>query len=452
MTEISVTITCGEGSEKHNHDLEYRSTLKHVHDRPEGVIELIPYRDYKTQINEALKPYIDEYNEGVAAREAAAWERYRAGEIKTKPRKRDYKRMGYDYVADHIDDEQHNPRTGKTEKMPMWRSLILGIGDREDRHAGRITEEQARCIFAEVVNDFRRDFPDFLLLGATIHLDEEGFYHMHLDYKPLYEKEKVERGLSVGIGQDAALERMGYSPEQSIVNGRDKVPILFNAFRNKLYYRMEAAMTEQGLRLQYGVSQVKEPGKDASRNQALETWQATQDAAREMQHQKNIALDIINGDEVSPKELADAMLSAEKAMGILRAVEASPRTVTRNGYKITFNLLSQLKSFVSGFVETMAKLIREVKSLRTDLRKEVERNVQLEDAVDRGVQRCEELQATIGRYADENHELKRKVNQYSAAAAENRQRKEYMSSLTMGGKPLEEKFLEHKKKQQSIEK
>ena len=31
--EISVTVTCGIGSEKHNHDLEYRETLKHVHER-----------------------------------------------------------------------------------------------------------------------------------------------------------------------------------------------------------------------------------------------------------------------------------------------------------------------------------------------------------------------------------------------------------------------------------
>jgi len=62
MAEISVTVTVGEGSERHNHDLEYRSTLKHVHDMKDGVIELVPYRPYQEQINELMKPYIDEYN------------------------------------------------------------------------------------------------------------------------------------------------------------------------------------------------------------------------------------------------------------------------------------------------------------------------------------------------------------------------------------------------------
>ena len=41
MREISATVTVGEGSEKHNHDLEYRSTLEHVHGCAEDVIELM---------------------------------------------------------------------------------------------------------------------------------------------------------------------------------------------------------------------------------------------------------------------------------------------------------------------------------------------------------------------------------------------------------------------------
>lgn len=62
MIELSVTVTVGTGSEGHNHDVGYRETLPHVHARPEGVIELIPYRDYKTVIDETMKPYIDAYN------------------------------------------------------------------------------------------------------------------------------------------------------------------------------------------------------------------------------------------------------------------------------------------------------------------------------------------------------------------------------------------------------
>ena len=62
MKELSVTITFGMGNEAHNHDLEYRETLEHVHAREDGVVELLPYRPYRNQINELMRPYIDEYN------------------------------------------------------------------------------------------------------------------------------------------------------------------------------------------------------------------------------------------------------------------------------------------------------------------------------------------------------------------------------------------------------
>ena len=92
MNEVSVTITAGEGCEEHNHGLEYRSKLEHTHDtNKDTVIELVPYeKSYKEQINELMKPYIKERNEYTLKRKAAAWDRYNSGQIKTKPRNRDY--------------------------------------------------------------------------------------------------------------------------------------------------------------------------------------------------------------------------------------------------------------------------------------------------------------------------------------------------------------------------
>ena len=374
MTEVSATVTVGEGSEEHNHDLEYRSTLKHVHDRTDGVIELIPYRNYITVIDEAMKPYIDRYNQRVEERYQAAWQRYNAGEIKTKPRKRDYQKMCDSYVRETLGEMHRNPHTGKVEEVPMFRSIIIGIGDQHDRQTGRITEEQAKDIFCAVAEKFQEKFPDFLLLGAALHLDEQGFYHAHLDYKPLYEKAAPEpetgqkrRGLDVGTGQDAALEHMGYKPEQSIINGRDKAPLLFNAFRNEVYRILEAAMAEQGLRLQYGVTARKEPEKDSSRNQKLEAWQATQDAAREMQHQKNVALDILSQDTVSPEGYKAAMTAIEGLKDTLQKVQDSPQTVTRNGYKITFSLFGQLKSMVRNIQETSGHLLHKLDQALADV-------------------------------------------------------------------------------------
>ncbi len=377
MKEVSVTVTVGIGSEKHNHDLEYRSTLEHVHSRPEGVIELVPYQPYQERINEALKPFIDEYNEKQQERYQLAWDRYNSGQTKTKPRKRDYKPMGYDYYSDHLHDLHRNPRTKKVEELPMWRSIIIGIGDKEDRQLGNITEKQARKIMKEVVDKFAEDFPDFIILGATLHLDEKGFYHMHLDFKPLYEKEKTEKGLSVGVGLDTALKRMGYEPEQSIINGRDKVPLLFNRMRNVIYYNVEEALAREGLRLQYGVSEVKEPGKDSSRNQSLEVWQDIQDKARSMQHSKNIVLDILANDSVTvdeEKELAEAYDGIERA---LAEINNAPRSrFDKSKGVVSFKIFDQLKSFINHLLKALVH----IKNERDEYKKEnIELKQQLQE-------------------------------------------------------------------------
>ena len=73
----------------------------------------------------------------------------------------------------------------------MFRSLIIGLGDKSDRENGKITKEQALRIFNEFLVRFKKDFPYFHILGATVHLDESGFYHMHLDFKPIYERQKI---------------------------------------------------------------------------------------------------------------------------------------------------------------------------------------------------------------------------------------------------------------------
>jgi hypothetical protein len=364
MKELSVTVTAGIGSERHNHDLEYRETLQHVHGRPDGVVEVLPYRPYQEQIDAAMRPHIQAYNEEVQRRYDAAWQRYKDGKIKSKPKKKDYQQMGFDYYTEHINDTMNNPHTGKVESVPMWRSLIIGIGDRDDRLQGRITEQQAREILTQVTKDFQQAFPDFLVLGCSIHLDEAGFYHAHLDYKPLYVKKAAGRGLRVGIGQEAALEHMGYEPEQSIINGRDKAPLLFNAFRNKVYRLMESAMDAQGLRLQYGVSEKKEPGKDSSKNQRLEVWQQTQDAAREMQHQKNIALDVLSQDKVSPEGYKQAMAAIDSLQATMAEVETSPHAVMRKEYRVSFKLFDQMKSVLQNLQQTIVHLMHQLNTAK----------------------------------------------------------------------------------------
>lgn len=368
MKEISVTVTFGIGNEIHNHDLEYRETLHHVHTREDGVIELLPYRSYQEQINELMKPYIDDYNNERDKQYHKVWKRYNNGEIKTKPRKRDYKHLGYDYYTEHKDDEYYNQRTKRKEPLPIFRSIILGIGDRADRKKRKISEEQALRIFQKTIVEFQKDNPLLHVLGAAVHLDEDGFYHCHLDFKPLYDKNQSKsRGLAVGISFEEALEQSGYLPEQSIINGRDKAPIRFNALRNKIYRTMEKAMVAEGIHLQYGISAIKEPKKDSSRNQSLEAWQATQDAAREIQHQKNIALDVISQDSVSPSELKEAMEAVQNMTNTLQKVEESPLTLSRRGYKVTFKLFDQMKTMLQQMQKVIGSLIHEINTLKSKL-------------------------------------------------------------------------------------
>lgn len=409
MREISGTVTVGIGSEKHNHNLEYRDTLQHVHSRPGGVIELIPYLSYQEQINALARPFIDEYNANVEQRYQEAWERFNNGQTKTKPRKRDYKKMGYDYYTDHLHDTHFNRKTGKQEELPMFRSLIIGLGDRADRQNGTITEAEAIKTCADVVLQFRKDFPYLHLLGASLHLDEEGFYHVHLDYKPFY-RSFSGQGLGFGIGHDRAFELMGLKPEQSIINGEDKVPILFNAFRNKIYHNLEAALSEHGIRLQYGVSKSKDPGKDSSKNQKLEDWQKKQDSVREMQHQKNVALELMEKDEISPDELKTAIECVENIKSITEDLNGCERSrLNKNNVVVPYNLLDQLREFLKPLYEAVGVILGEIKRLMARNKELKENYEDLTASYNELVDECNSRGEIITGLLNENEDLKQKV-------------------------------------------
>ena len=441
---VSCTATVGAGSEQHNHDLTFREALDHTNtaDRPDAIIELIPYRPYKTQINELMQPYIKAYNEEVEARFEAAKERYRRGEIKSRPKRRDYKLMEYDYYETHLHDTYRNPVTKKVEELPMWREVIFGWGDMEDRKTGVITQEEAVAVMTDVVRRWPELFPDFKLLGATIHLDEKGFYHCHINYKPLYEKAEPERGLKVGIGHDAALERMGYTPEQSIINESDKAPILFNAFRNRLYREAEKALIANGLRLQYGVSATKEPGKDSSTNQQLEAWQATQDATRELQRQKNVMLDVVMSDEVSPEGYKKAIEAADSIVSTLDELSKSPRSrLKKDKVVVEFRLFDQLRSFVTALVDSVKHLLHRIDVLSANADYYADQAARAEKEVERLKPKEQELHSLRIDYRNLDTRTQR-------AEADLRRQRQFMHQFKVEGKPLDEIYQEQQLREQ----
>lgn len=429
MAELSCTITGGLGSERHNHDLAYREGLDHTNTAncPEAIIELVPYeKDYKTQINELMKPFIDEYNAIVEARLEAAWERYRSGQVKSKPKKKDFKTMDYDYFTAHKDDTIINPHTKKVEPIPIFRSWIIGIGDKDDRSAGRISEEQARQIFREFIKEFREKFPHLHILGATIHLDEEGFYHMHLDYKPVMAME-FSKGLQCTTSQDTILETMGYKAEQSIINGRDKAPIMFNALRNQMYYMMEDSMAAAGHRLQYGVSKVKQPDADSGHNKSLDVWQSEQDAVRTLQHQKNLALDAIASDHVTPEGLGEALNAVQQIGVTMEKINKSPcyRKDKTKGI-VEYRLLDQLGSFVQRLMDAITQVFAHLNRL-IDKFHDVKNRAEIAEA------QVEQLRPMAGKYTEAT---KRAVT----AEAEVERQQQFMRQFEVNGTSLDQLY------------
>lgn len=367
MLEVSATVTVGGGSERHNHNISYRDKLEHTTGEHNKIIELIPYeKNYKEQINELFKPYIEEYNQKIEVRYQKAWERYNNGEIKTKPRKRDYKPMGYDWFTEHKDDTRINPHTKKQEKVNMFRSIIVGIGDKEDKK--KISLEAAESILNGTVKDFQKDFPDFKILGATLHGDEVGFWHMHIDFIPFYKKgSQIEKkGLSVGYGFDNAMKHMGYKPEQSIINERDKVPILFNTMRNRIYRSLEDNMNKNRLLLQYGVSKYKDPNKDSSKNQKLEIWQETQDKAREMQHDKNIILNEM-AKPVQDIDQHTVFYTVNKLKDMITyAMSNTKKRLNKKEIIVEFHIFDQMRTFFEQFCRKLGELVGLVNQLQKE--------------------------------------------------------------------------------------
>lgn len=426
MREVSVTCTVGKGNEIHNHDLEYRETLKHVHGRPDGVIELIPYRSYREQINELMKPYIDEYNDNVEKRYQAAWERYNAGKIKSKPKRRDYPLMSYDYYEEHLNDTYYDQHDGVTKPLPIWRELLIGLGDQADRKNGTITEEEAKRILRRFVEEFPERFPHFRLLGASLHLDEAGFYHAHIDYKPMFRVE-AQRGLNVSISQEAALEAMGLEPEQALVNGRDKAPLRFNAFRGICYDMIEDGLRVEGIYLMYGATARKDPDKDSSVHQTLDDYKARKDAknrqwekakaaALDVKHQSNIVEDIIRTGEPSRESLKEALEAGAQIQQIFDDVAGSPIDEERRGHVVTFRLFDQLRSFVDRVSETIGTLCAYLKASLTKIRAQDEEYNQLVTEYNQLAGEYGDLEGKYNDLADQYDAL---VDDYNALAGEN---------------------------------
>ena len=427
-TPVPVAIVGGYGSERHNLAPVMRATLPHVGVLGLDIVNFCPYVSFEAQINAAVKSYIDDYNQRQDERLDAERAKYAAGERKTEPRRSDFPHMGYDYYADHIEDKQFCRSRGKVEIAPMWRSLIIHLGDRDDRISGRIPEEAARGVFAEVAEEFRRRYPNLLLLSAAMHTaeygddkhEQVGGWHLHIDYRPIYPLSSTARGLRMGTGLDGAMRFMGYEPEEALVINHHR-PLLYNALRNGLYRALESILPRYGMRLQLGVTATKQPDKDPGVNLPMPDWQAHKRETADVQAVKNRWLDVLMADEVSPDSVKQALGSLAVAKDAMRVIQRADRNWDGSAYKLRAADYIRLEDALENMMDTMAHVVakaeqadahaEQVEDLTQQLAAMQTANTQLEQEVarlrkhdlDRQIKaaaaerRCLDMQRTIDR-------------------------------------------------------
>lgn len=92
--------------------------------------------------------------------------------------------------------------------------------------------------------EFESNYPRLKVIGAVIHLDE-ATPHLHIDIIPYAEGGK--KGLRHKVSFEKAIEQMGFTPEESLVNKEKKNPLIFNGFRNHSMKLLEYLMNNENL-------------------------------------------------------------------------------------------------------------------------------------------------------------------------------------------------------------
>lgn len=152
----------------------------------EGVgrpVYLIPKIDYKEQINNKIKPYIDEYNS-----------------------RKKSNNMNYDFYNDHLHDVYFDPNTQAKEAMPMWHTIIICL-KRSALVRCQFTPQEVIDAMRLVVEEMQKEFSCFMILGAKLYIEDDGQYRCVIDYKAIYENNN-NSGLKVCVGHAGALKKM----------------------------------------------------------------------------------------------------------------------------------------------------------------------------------------------------------------------------------------------------
>ena len=123
--------------------------------------------------------------------------------------------------------------------------MIVEIGNKDNMGRNNPGNRKRACkVLENFYKDFEKNYPQLKIIGAVIHMDE-ATPHLHLTIAP-YAINNGKNGLKHKQAWDEAYYQMGFKPEHSLLNKKEKKPIVFNGWRNHATRLLDEAMNVEG--------------------------------------------------------------------------------------------------------------------------------------------------------------------------------------------------------------
>lgn len=170
--------------------------------------------------------------------------------IKQEPIAEAYKKLFDDDLAKYNEGKKpcrqisnYYKHVQQSKTLNTQKEMIIGVGSKEDWDMLSYEDKKvAGQAIARYVEDFMKSNKDNIYVyNATVHLDEAGAPHAHINFIPLAHGYK--NGLSTQPSWSKALDQMGYK-------GKSKAP--FIAFRKAEVERVEKIINEIGITRKLG--------------------------------------------------------------------------------------------------------------------------------------------------------------------------------------------------------
>lgn len=208
--KMSASCTVGHSNIEHNQNKKNRKAEQHIdNNRIDDNIILKKCENVEEEFNKIFEDDVAEYN--------------------SKQKRKDRQIKSY----------YQKVKNDKQIKAP-YREIVLQIGNREDAKDPMKKEKMINCL-QDFYRIFETRYPNLKVLSAVIHLDE-ATPHLHLSFVPVAENNK--NGLKHKVNFEKSLEQMGFEPEYSKINKKEKEkPLVFNGFRNDCMRTLEDIMS-----------------------------------------------------------------------------------------------------------------------------------------------------------------------------------------------------------------